>query len=66
LKFSEIILLTARHDAVERGRSADKPVSLLMLESTLYKEYNDRFGHVVGDQVFCAPVKANQNELQQG
>ncbi len=57
-------LLTALHEAVERGRQTGTPVSLLMLDIDFFKQYNDRFGHVVGDQVLCALVKAIQTHVK--
>jgi diguanylate cyclase (GGDEF)-like protein len=57
-------LLTALHEAVEDGQRMGTPVSLLMLDIDFFKEYNDRYGHVVGDQVLCALVKTIQMHVK--
>jgi len=37
---------------------ANLPLSLIMLDIDFYKEYNDRYGHVIGDHVLTEIVQA--------
>lgn len=46
------------NEEVEKGASAREPVSLIMLDIDYFKEYNDQYGHVIGDQVLGATVQA--------
>lgn len=39
---------------VERARQAGTPVSLVLIDIDDFKQFNDRFGHLVGDEVLRA------------
>jgi diguanylate cyclase (GGDEF)-like protein len=43
---------------IERARAEGYLVSLIMLDIDFFKEYNDQYGHVIGDQVLGAIVEA--------
>jgi diguanylate cyclase (GGDEF)-like protein len=45
-------------EEVRRAQRESHPLSLIMLDIDYFKEYNDRYGHVVGDQVLGTVVQA--------
>jgi diguanylate cyclase (GGDEF)-like protein len=51
-------LIRRLHAAVEELAREDQPVSLIMLDIDYFKEYNDRYGHVIGDMILTAIVQA--------
>ena len=53
-------LLSRLSEAVKMGRAEGKPVSLIMLDIDYFKNYNDAYGHVVGDEVLRLIVQAIQ------
>ncbi len=46
------------HMLVDRCREDETPLSLIMLDVDMFKEYNDRFGHVAGDAALKTTVQA--------
>lgn len=46
------------HMLVDRCREDGTPLSLIMLDVDMFKEYNDRFGHVAGDAALKTTVQA--------
>jgi diguanylate cyclase (GGDEF)-like protein len=58
-------LLMMLEQEVEAGRKTGAPVSLIMLDVDYFKDYNDRYGHVIGDQVLCSLVNAIQAHVKE-
>lgn len=57
-------LLQRLSEEVERSRQAGTPVSLIMLDVDYFKEYNDTYGHVMGDEVLRQIVVAIQTHIK--
>ena len=53
-------------DEVTRARRYGHPLSLLMLDLDDFKLVNDRFGHLVGDELLRAVGRALQTQIRQG
>jgi diguanylate cyclase (GGDEF)-like protein len=53
-------------DEVARASRYGQPLSLLMLDLDDFKLVNDRFGHLVGDELLRAVGTALQTQLRQG
>ena len=51
-------------EEVAFSRRSDRPLSLLMLDLDQFKEYNDRHGHVAGDQILLRFAKILEREIQ--
>jgi diguanylate cyclase (GGDEF)-like protein len=51
-------LLRRLGEEVEIARGSGEPVSLIMMDIDYFKQYNDTYGHVVGDDVLCLLVQA--------
>ena len=45
-------------------REQQKPLSLIMLDIDYFKQYNDTYGHVIGDQVLKLTVQAIQSHIK--
>jgi len=45
-------------EEINLARETGKPLSLIMLDIDLFKDYNDRYGHIVGDEVLRLTVQA--------
>jgi diguanylate cyclase (GGDEF)-like protein len=45
--------------------SQEKPVSLIMLDIDFFKQYNDTYGHIIGDQVLRLIVQAIRAHIKQ-
>jgi diguanylate cyclase (GGDEF)-like protein len=52
------------NEEVERARETGSSVSLIMLDIDYFKEYNDTYGHVVGDEVLRLTVQAIQAHVK--
>ncbi len=51
---------------MERSRHDGEPLSLLMADLDHFKRCNDRYGHLVGDQVLGAVARTLQDNLRPG
>jgi diguanylate cyclase (GGDEF)-like protein len=45
------------NEEIEQAQRESKPLSLIMLDVDHFKEYNDTYGHIVGDQVLSKIVQ---------
>ena len=45
-------------EEVELAKQDNTPVSLIMMDIDYFKQYNDTYGHIVGDEVLCLLVQA--------
>ncbi|MEW6716701.1 MAG: diguanylate cyclase [Chloroflexota bacterium] len=52
------------YEEVERASAEGTPVSLIMLDIDHFKLYNDRYGHVIGDEVLRMIVRAIQEHVK--
>lgn len=57
-------LLHLLQEAVDQDPLHNAPVSLIMLDIDFFKQYNDRYGHAVGDAVLCQLVEAIQGHVK--
>jgi len=39
------------HSEIQRGKRYNRPLSLLIMDMDNFKQFNDRYGHLVGDQL---------------
>ena len=46
------------NEEIEHAQDKAKPLSLIMLDVDFFKDYNDQYGHVVGDQVLSKIVQS--------
>jgi diguanylate cyclase (GGDEF)-like protein len=58
-------LLKRLDDEIVCARAGGCPVSLIMLDIDYFKNYNDRYGHVMGDQVLRLAVQAIRAHVKQ-
>jgi diguanylate cyclase (GGDEF)-like protein len=63
--FNHGYFLKQLSNAVDRARATHDFVSLIMLDIDFFKNYNDTYGHVIGDQVLCLIVEAIQVHIKQ-
>lgn len=49
---------------LQRAIRYQRPLSLVMLDIDEFKQFNDQYGHQIGDQVLCALVNLCQKKLR--
>ncbi len=54
---------TLHHEA-QKAKEEKSPLSLIMLDIDYFKQYNDTYGHVVGDQVLQLIVQAIEKHVK--
>jgi len=64
--YNHAALLARIDQAVRQARQAGRPVSLIMLDIDMFKGYNDTYGHVAGDTVLRAVVRAITQNIKLG
>ena len=52
------------HNTVRQAGETGNPVALIMLDIDRFKQYNDTYGHMLGDDVLRSIVVAIQNHLK--
>lgn len=57
-------LLQRLHDAVEDARDTTAPLSYIMLDIDNFKQYNDTYGHAIGDTVLQNLVQAIRSNIK--
>jgi diguanylate cyclase (GGDEF)-like protein/PAS domain S-box-containing protein len=59
-------LIDALEREVDQATTGDQPLSVVMLDIDHFKRVNDRFGHVVGDEVIAATARRIAALMQEG
>ena len=62
--FNRRHFLTLTSQELERSLRYKRPLSLLMLDIDHFKQFNDRYGHPIGDQILCALVDMCQSHMR--
>ena len=62
--FNRRHFVTLTGQELERSMRYKRPLSLLMLDIDHFKDFNDRYGHPIGDQILCALVELCQARLR--
>lgn len=52
-------------EQTEDARRSQKPLSLIMLDIDYFKQYNDTYGHLVGDRILNSLCMAIQHNIKQ-
>lgn len=52
------------HQAIEHAQENQSPVALIMLDIDYFKNYNDTYGHIVGDEVLRRLAQMIQAHIQ--
>jgi two-component system cell cycle response regulator len=56
------LILTSQE--LDRSLRYKRPLSLLMLDIDHFKDFNDSYGHPIGDQILCALVELCQSQMR--
>jgi diguanylate cyclase (GGDEF)-like protein len=51
-------------EGILHGRAEGTPLSLIMLDVDRFKQFNDTYGHLVGDQALCSLVAAVSGSIR--
>jgi two-component system cell cycle response regulator len=62
--FNRRHFMTLAELELQRAIRYQRPLSLVMLDIDEFKQFNDQYGHQIGDQILCAFVDLCQNELR--
>jgi diguanylate cyclase (GGDEF)-like protein/PAS domain S-box-containing protein len=62
--FNRRHFLTLASQELEHALRYKRPLSLLMLDIDHFKQFNDQYGHPIGDHVLCALVNMCQSQLR--
>jgi diguanylate cyclase (GGDEF)-like protein len=50
----------------DEAKKNNQPISLIMLDVDLFKQYNDSYGHLVGDEVLIALARTIRGHIKSG
>ena len=59
-----IVVKSPINDQAQACLSKSQPLSLIMLDIDFFKQYNDNYGHMVGDQVLIALNQAIRQHIK--
>jgi two-component system, cell cycle response regulator len=62
--FNRRYFMDRAEEELQRARRYKHPISLLMMDIDQFKDYNDRYGHQVGDKLLCHLVELCQKQLR--
>ncbi len=62
--FNRRHFMTLAENELQRAIRYKRPLSLVMLDIDQFKNFNDQYGHQIGDQVLCALVNLCQKKLR--
>jgi two-component system chemotaxis response regulator CheY len=62
--FNRRALYQHADNEMERCGREIQPVSIMMIDLDYFKQVNDRYGHILGDQVLCLAAKTIQYNLR--
>jgi diguanylate cyclase (GGDEF)-like protein len=63
--FNHGFFIQALHERGEECRALKQPLGLIMLDIDYFKKYNDRFGHLIGDEILVRLCEIIRNNIKQ-